>query len=215
MTPNEILKKVGENFKNQLENFEIKGVKIKKIDSKMRMTLSLDSGGEAVIAVTHVNGGRPKGTIGLYWIVSIKGGKIFDIMCATKLHASSSYSNDVIFATTSHNFKKPTHFEVSGTSNFEEIAFQIINSIKENAIFIVEAYAGNWEMAFEYLIKSNFPHMAINPFTTCMILIHLANRKDRLDELVQIASSKPGFHDFANCQNPQMEIIEPIERWFS
>lgn len=206
-------KAMGNALKTQLSKLTLPGEVSKKVSVKMRLQAQLDSGCEATLACAEVSGGRPTGHYGLYWLVSLREGPIHKVMVETGLDKAKNFHGDILFSATSQNISAPSHYEVGPDADFSAIAAAICGAMERDAVPIITAFNSDPGAAVDYLIEKG-PGRTRNPFTACVILLHLAKRTDRIDELIAAASSRPGFYDFVDSPNPVKSIVEPVARWF-
>ncbi len=206
-------KQMGQALKNQFSELEVPGELSKKVSTKMRLEAKLTSGADLAIACAEVKGSRPPGTYGLYWLFALSGGIIYDTMEACGLSAHPTFTTPLIFSCTSHNLRSASHFEVSPSIDFHAIAAAICKDVREQAFPIIEGFDSVPNRALDYVL-SRGPGVVRNPFTTCVILMHLAGRTDRLDEIIKVASTAQGFYDFKGAAESLAMIVEPLANWF-
>jgi len=206
-------KRMGNAFKAHFCKMVVPGEVSKKVSTKMQLDARLDSGADVVLACPEVRAGRPPGAYGLYWQFSISGGPILAAMEATGLAASASFHGPVVFALTSHNLPCGSHHEVFPGVDFDAVAAAIGRDMREYAFPLIEAFNSGFDQALDYILKRG-PGGIRNPFTTCVILMHLARRPDRLEEIVHAASTKQGFYDFRGPAEADVRIVQPLARWF-
>lgn len=209
----ETKKAVGNALKKQLSELRIPQLASKKVSAKMRLEGVLESGAEITLACAEVVSGRPAGHYGLYWLLSLRLGPIYQAMVDTKLDACKSYSGDVFFSVTAHNLVKPSHHEVGPDTDPDQLAVSVCRQIETIGLPIAAAFTVDYNAGIDHVLADK-PGRARNPFTTGVILSHLADRRDRIAELLAAAPGKPFFYDFAACPDPTKLIVEPIAEWF-
>jgi len=208
----ETKKAIGNAMKKRLDTLPILHLASKKVSTKMRFEGVHESGTEIMFGCADVVGGRPPGHYGLYWLLSLSRGPIYQAMVDTGLDACKSYFGDVFFAVTSHNFIKPSHHEIGPDTDPDLLAASVCDQIERIGLPLATAFTVDYNAGID-LVLADHPGRARNPFTTAVILSHLAKRTDRIDELVAVAPSKPFFYDFAACADPAKLIIAPIAEW--
>ena len=207
-------KAMGNALKKGLDKLPIGTLKSKKVSTKMRLEGVLDSGCEITLACAEVTGGRPTGHFGLYWLLSLKNGPIYQAMVDTGLDAAKGHSGDVFYSVTSHNLLEASHHEVGPDTDTDAVAADIARQMEDLALPIARGFTSDPNAGVDFLLGKPAGRVR-NPFTIAVILLHLAGRTDRLPELLAAAPSRPAFLDFAASANPQRDIVEPIVRWFS
>jgi hypothetical protein len=206
-------KKMGQAIKTHLTELKIPSEQSRKISSKMRLEVKLKSGADLTISCVEVKGGRMPGSYGLYWLIALSGGVIYDVMKACDLAAHPTITSPLIFSCTSHNLPSASHFEVTPSVDFEVVAAAICRDIREQSLPIIEGFDSEPNRGLDYILKRG-PGIIRNPFTTCVVLMHLAKRTDRLDEIINVASTAKGFYDFKGATEAETNIIEPLNKWF-
>ncbi|MEJ8845040.1 hypothetical protein [Variovorax rhizosphaerae] len=210
----ETKKKMGQAIKSHFSSLTLPGGVSAKVSTKMLLEAKLESGADLLIACADFKGGRAPGYYGLYWIFSIGGGVIFDAMAACGLSEHPGFQPPIIFTCTSHYLGESAHFEVGPNADVDAIASAICQSIRTHAVPIIEAFDSRPNDALDYVLAGR-PGSVRNPFTTCIILMHLGNRRDRLEEIIKVASTATkGFHDFKGAADPIAQIVEPLAKWF-
>lgn len=209
----ETKKKMGHAIKAHFSELVIPCQVSKKVSTKMRLEAKLKSGARLVIACSEVRGGRLPGAYGMYWLFSLAGGFIYDAMDACGLSAAPNFSTPLIFRCTSHNLPSASHFEVSPAADMEMVAAEICRDVQEQALPLIEGFESVPERVLDHILERG-PGLFRNPFTMCVIMMTLARRKDRLDEIIQVASTARGFHDFKGPAEAQANVVEPLAKWF-
>jgi hypothetical protein len=210
----ETKKAMGNALKKSLEALPIPQLKSRKASTKMRLECVHESGCEITLACAEVVGGRPAGHFGLYWLLSLKGGPIYQAMVDTGLDAAKGHSGDVFYSVTSHNLLKPSHHEIGPDTDVAAAAAAICEQMERIALPIARGFTSDPNAGVDFLLGEPVGRIR-NPFTIAVILLHMAKRTDRLPELLASAPGKPVFLDFAASANPTQDIVEPIGRWFS
>jgi hypothetical protein len=209
-------------FKTLFSELHIPGEVSKKVSIKMRIEATLDSGAKIVFACVEVSGGYPTGTYGLYWILSVTHGPILEIMKAVNLADTPVGDDSYVFSTTSMGLTTPSHHEVSADADFAAIALTISTDMQQYAFPIIEGFDSKPNQLLSHILTprsgTKSPQIGAgayrNPFTMCIILMHLAKRTDRLEEIIKAASTLQGFYDFKNKDEAQAKIIDPIAKYF-
>jgi hypothetical protein len=119
----------------------------------------------------------------------------------------------LIFACTSHNLPSVSKFEVGPKADFDAVAAAICKDIREQAFPIIEGFDSEPDRGLDYILKRRVGVFR-NPFTTCVILMHLASRTDRLGEIIDVASTVQGFYDFKGTADARAKIVVPLTKWF-
>jgi len=210
----ETKKKMAQAIKSHFQELKVPGEVSKKVSTKMRLEAKLKSGADLAIGCAEVKGGRLPGFYGLYWMFSMTGGPIHDIMTATALDADPHSARPYVITCTSHNLSSASHFEVGPNTDFDGVAAAICKDIREQAFPIISGFESEPNRALDYIL-SGIPFAVRNPFTTSIILMHLAKRTDRLDEIINVASAREGFYDFKGKTEARANIIEPLAKWFA
>lgn len=207
-------KAMGHALKKCLDKLPIPQLQSKKVSTKMRLEGVFESGCEITLACAEVTGGRPTGHFGLYWLLSLKNGPIYQVMVDTGLDAAKGHSGDVFYSVTSHNLLTASHYEVGPDADTDALAAAIARQMEDIALPIARGFTSDPNAGVDFLLGEPVGRVR-NPFTIAVILLHLAGRTERLPELLAAAPSKPVFLDFAASGDPQRDIVEPIARWFS
>ncbi|HEY4057218.1 MAG TPA: hypothetical protein VGM39_11450 [Kofleriaceae bacterium] len=202
-------KRLGASLKFALSQMTLPEEATKKVTSKMRLEATLRTGASVSLACADVSTGRPYGCYGLYWVLSIKGGPTEDAMIKAGLHASKSWSSPGLLSVTSHSLETPSHFEVTPTTDPDAMAVDIVASMKRRALPLIAAFEELPEQGADLLL-TGLPLKVRNPFTTCLILLLRAQRRDRFAEVLAAAPTVPTFYDFAACPDPQALIVQPL-----
>lgn len=202
-------KRLGASLKFAMSQMALPEEAMKKVTSKMRLEATLTTGANVSLACADVSSGRPYGCYGLYWILSIKGGPTEEMMQKAGLHTAKGWSSPGVMAVTSHNLEKPSHFEVTPTADPDEMAVDIVASMKRRALPMIAAFEEMPEQGADLLL-TGLPLRVRNPFTTCVILLLRANRRDRIAEVVKAAPDMPRFYDFAESADPEKLIVQPL-----
>lgn len=210
----ETKKAMGNALKKSLDALPIPQLKSKKVSTKMRLEGVHESGCEITLACAEVVGGRPAGHYGLYWLLSLKGGPIYQAMVDTGLDAANGHFGDVFYSVTSHNLLKPSHHEVGPDTDVAAVAAAISEQMERIALPIARGFTSDPNAGVDFLLGQPVGSIR-NPFTIAVILLHLARRTDRLPELLAAAPNKPAFLDFAARPDPERDIVEPIARHFA
>ena len=210
----ETKKAMGNALKKSLDALPIPQLKSKKVSTKMRLEGVHESGCEITLACAEVVGGRPAGHYGLYWLLSLKGGPIYQAMVDTGLDAANGHFGDVFYSVTSHNLLKPSHHEVGPDTDVAAVAAAISEQRERIALPIARGFTSDPNAGVDFLLGQPVGSIR-NPFTIAVILLHLARRTDRLPELLAAAPNKPAFLDFAARPDPERDIVEPIARHFA
>lgn len=205
---------IGIALKKSLEALPIPQLESKKVSTKLRLEGVFESGCEITLACAEVVSGRPAGHFGLYWLLSLKNGPIFQAMVDNRLDAAKGHSGDVFYSVTSHNLLQPSHHEVGPDSDASAVAAHISEQMERIALPIARGFTTDPNSGVDFLLHGPVGRVR-NPFTMATILLHLAGRTDRLPELLAAAPSQPAFLDFAASADPARDIVEPIRRWFS
>lgn len=210
----ETKKKMGNLLKTYLSKLILPGEISKKVSTKMRLEANLELGCKAIIACAEVKGGRPPGNYGLYWLLSLSNGPIYEVMQATNSDQSQSFSGNIIFRGTSHNLKSgASHYEITSETDLEATVSIICSDIKKICFPIVQSFNLDFLDAIEF-VKNNGTGYVRNPFTACIILLGLSKSLNRIDEIISIAKDNPSFYDFHASPNYKAHIIDPIVQWF-
>ena len=135
-------------------------------------------------------------------------------MVDTGLDAAKGHSGDVFYSVTSHNLLQPSHHEVGPDSDVSAIAVDIAEQMQRIALPIARGFTMDPNAGVDFLMRGPVGRVR-NPFTIATILLHMADRTDRLPELLAAAPSQTAFLDFAASADPVSDIVEPIGRWFS
>jgi hypothetical protein len=207
-------KKVGKAIKACFSALAVPGELSKKVSSKMRLEAKLRSGADLFIACAKVKRGRPPGAFALYWLFALSGGFIYDTMKACGLSAHPNIQTPLIFSCTSHNLTSASHFDVAPAADLDMVAAAICKDVREQAVPLIEGFETAPERVLDYILGRG-PGVVRNPFTMCLILMHLAHRTDRLEEIIQVASIAQGFYDFKGPAEARAGIVEPLARWFA
>lgn len=223
----DLKKRTGEALKRRLLALSIADLAPPRASTRMRLegryATGLAAGCELTLACASVVGGRRPGSFGLYWLLSLAGGPILEAMTATGLHTAPSFAGDAFFAVTSHNLATPSHHEVGPDTDVDAVALDICDELQRLALPIAAAFTSAPEAGFDYILAGR-PGRLRNPFTLAAILLHLADRTDRLPELLAAAPRRPPFHDLpdagaASAASAASEatrtILEPLARWFA
>lgn len=208
-------KKMAQAIKSRFQALTVPGERSKKITaSQMRLEARLKSGADLVLGCADVKAGRPPGSFGLYWMVSLTGGPVQEIMEAAGLGADPRSARPYVFTSTSHNFPSASHFEVSPTADFDAIASAIVEDMREQAFPVIEGFESEYGRALDYVLERR-PGAVRKPFTTCVILMHLSGQPSRLNEIIKVAGSAQGFYDFNGDADARATIVEPLAQWFA
>ncbi|HEY4183276.1 MAG TPA: hypothetical protein VGM90_40915 [Kofleriaceae bacterium] len=206
--------RIGASLKFALSQMTLPEEATKKVTSKMRLEATLRTGASVSLACTDVSSGRPYGCYGLYWVLSLKGGPTEDAMIKAGLHAATSWSGPGLLSVTSHQMEKPSHVEVTPKSDPDGIAVDIVASMKRRALPLIAAFEQEPEQGADLLL-TGLPLKVRNPFTTTLLLLLRAQRRDRFADVLAAAPNVPTFYDFAACANPEELIVKPLLALFS
>jgi hypothetical protein len=210
----ETKKALGNALKKRLDALPIPHLQSKKVSTKMRLEGVHESGCEITLACASVVGGRPPGHHGLYWLLSLKRGPIYQAMVDTGLDAAKGHFGDVFYSVTSHNLLESSHHEVGPDTDVTAVAAAIREQMDRIALPIARGFTSDPNAGVDFLLSQPVGSIR-NPFTIAVILLHLARRTDRMPEVLAAARSKPAFLDFAARSDPQRDIVEPIARYFA
>ncbi|CAN5789574.1 hypothetical protein BH11MYX2_BH11MYX2_02350 [soil metagenome] len=214
MSTEHLKKRVGASLKSALSSLTLPDEISKKVTSKMRLEATLRSGAIVTLACADIASGRPYGSYGLYWVLSIKGGPTEDVMTKAGLAAAKSWSGPGFLSVTSHSLERPSHFEVTPTTDTDQLAVAIATSMERRALPLIAAFEEQPELGADLLL-TGLPLKVRNPFTTCVILLMRAKREDRIAEILAAAPGNPAFYDFAACPDPETQIVEPLRAAFA
>jgi hypothetical protein len=167
----------------------------------------------ATMGYATVQRNYPKSEFGVYSLVSVTGGLIYQVMQETRLDKSESFCGDGIFAGTSHNLIDEGHYPVTSNVSVESVARQIVDGMREAYVPIIQCLTGNYGEGLDFLLRVKGRYIR-NPFTTGVILLGLSGSFERLSDLVAAAMKNKSFHDFHSKKDNQRKIVAPIRQWF-
>ena len=205
-------KDLGMKFKQEMRRLDFTSAKKIKI-LKSGVELSFDDGTNADMAYATVKRNYPKGEFGLYSLVSISNGPVYQIMCQTHLDKGSSFSGEGILAGTSHNLIDEGHYPVTSDVKIEDVARRVVCDMEKVYVPIITAFTVGYKSAIDFLIHHQ-GRFVRNPFCMGVILMGLAGSFERLDELVKLAEKHSSYYDFHAAENYRVQIIDPILSWF-
>ncbi len=205
---------MGRAIKAQFSELEIPGVVSRKVSTKMRLEARLKSGADLFIACSPVGRGHVPGAYGLYWLFSLTGGFVYDVMDSLGLSAAPNFSTPLIFSCTSHNLPSASHFDVSSAVDVDSVAATMCRDVREHALPLIAGYESEPEHVLDYILRRG-PGVVRNPFTQCVILMNRARRIDRLNEIIEVASAARHFYDFRGSADARRTIVEPVANWFA
>ncbi len=204
--------RLGQAIKAHFSALPVPGAISKKVSTKMVLKAELRSGASLTIGCAKVKEGRAPGHFALYWMVSMTGGPIFEIMSATHL-TTPRFARPFVFTSTSHDFPSRAHFEIGPDGDADAVAQAITFEVRKRALPLVEAFESVPARALDCVLK-DAAGAVYNPFATSLILMHFAGQTERLREITEVAAAAKTFYDYADARDPQADIVEPLKRWF-
>lgn len=210
--PSETRKRMGRAFKARMGGLAVPGQVSAKVSTSLRLEATLKSGCTVTLACASVTGGHPVGHYGLYWLLSLSNGPVLAAMTAIGLHARQGWHGPVFFRGTSHNLADHPHHEVGPHTDADATAAAIYEAFTTVAFPLIKAFEFDHDAAVDFILDRGKGHVR-NPFTASAILLTMAGRLDRLDELVARTTDVVGFYDARTAADARTSIVGPVTDW--
>jgi hypothetical protein len=212
MELNEKRKTVLAQFMRQMGAIKINASELQATKDKVNMVFA--DGTRVLLYLNSVKGGFGKGEFGIYIGLMMHNGLIYRILKDARLEGGSSFPKDMILRATSHSFKTGRGLYSFRTgSDLETTVKKMVQDVHRIFIPIIEQFTTKYEEGVNFILEHNGQHVR-KPFAMCVVLIGLANRLDRVDEVVSRAKQAAGFWDFHRAKDCGKSAVLRVSAWF-